>query len=203
MPKRSLLLLALFLTANLPALAAPHAAFKPNAVDRNVPTYKQKGVVGPVYFFTQELTPEQKRGPLPGFALNKLSFKQGNPPAVLWDRGYYPCTMGEAMAQVPKDQAPKNWAHAVLVWLDGNALLKGWGDPLQESWKNLNGLGMEYNTVAQVYDALTGLPAGPHKLTIWHQINYKAWILGSDGYHFWDDRYIALAKSTIDVEVSP
>lgn len=201
MTNRVFKLIALSTLIALPAFAAPHAAFQPVAVDKLVPTYQQKGKVGPIYFFTQALTPEQRKGPLPAFALTKLRFPEGKPPAALWDRGYYPCTMGEAMAQVPKDHAAKDWAHATPTWVDGKAVTKGWGDPVTDSWKELNSLGGEYHDFSR--DVLANLSAGKHTMTIWHQLNYKAWILGSDGYHFWDDRYIALAKTSFEIEVLP
>ena len=193
-------ILAMLLT--IPALAAPHRAYKPSPVDKDIPTYKKTHTVGPILFSSEDMTPEQKKGLPPASYSTTITWKFGEAPSVLMDRGYYPCTLAEAKASIPKTLTVQDFAHATPTWVDGNQLGGNGATTVEDDQWGRNELGAQHMD-GEVGTALRELKPGKHTMTVWHQLNYNEWILNTRGYHVWDDRYIALAHATLNIEVTP
>ncbi|MBC7543321.1 MAG: hypothetical protein H7338_11375 [Candidatus Sericytochromatia bacterium] len=185
-----------------PALAAPHKAYKPHGVDKDIPTYKKTHMVGPILFSASELTDAQKKGMPPASYGTTISWKKGDAPEKLMDRGYYPCTLGEAKAAIPRTVTVQEFTHGTPVWVDGAQVGGSGASTVEADQWGRNELGADHMS-GDTGTALRDLGPGKHTMTVWHQLNYNEWILNNQGYHVWDDRYIALAKATLDITVLP
>jgi hypothetical protein len=179
-----------------PAMAAPHAAFRPLTA-RNVATYRHSGTVGPMVFCLTFPEAQADRPPSP---LTQLTFHRHQPPASWWGRSYHPCTLNDAIASLP--DAARQFRVATVVILDGQRISGTAFDLADEQ------LGPTWNTLSwdgsAIRDALASLTVGRHQLTVWRQLHYR--LPAKDrqtGETVWEPRMLALAKGDLPVIVQP
>lgn len=187
-------ILTLFATAvlALPAIAAPHVAYKGQPVD-GIPTYKNAHAVGPM-IFTRDF-PDKSLKVVPD-QLDRLMFSQGNPPKEWWGRGYFPAAIGEVMKSIP--YATRNWQATDHVYIDGKLAtrIKADIDKDMQGWNTISFEGADINKY------LSDLEPGEHKLTIWQQLDYEVKTVEKGTKNVtWEGAYVSLTKGQLPITV--
>lgn len=176
----------------LPAVAAPHVAYKGQPVD-GIPTYKNSHAVGSM-IMTKDF-PDKNLKVVPD-QLRQLTFSQGNPPSEWWGRGYFPASIGEVMKTIPYDT--RHWQLASHVYIDGKLAtrIKSDVDKDMQGWNTLSFEGADINKY------LSDLEPGDHTVTIWQQLDYEVkTITTGTKLVTWEGAYVSLTKGQFKVEV--